>query len=76
MLWSVFMAAALGIILGLRFRAGALLAATAATAAAARLLLGGPVLPRVLVPVLSLQCAYVAGLALSGLWKRMVANGH
>ena len=76
MLWSVVTVAALGIMLGFRFRVPALLAATAATVAVAGVLLDGPLLPRVLVPVLALQCAYLVGLTLASLWKRIAANGR
>lgn len=70
-LWSIVSVAVAGILLGLNFRVPALLAATALIVAVTGLLMHGPLLQRMIVPVLVLQCAYVAGLALGELWRRM-----
>ena len=75
MLWSIVTAVVVGVVLGFSFRVPALLAATAITIAATGFLLDGPLLPKVLVPVLGLQCAYLVGLALAGLWRRIAAKG-
>ncbi|WP_378942286.1 hypothetical protein [Mesorhizobium sp. ANAO-SY3R2] len=75
MLWSVVTVVVVGIVLGFSFRVPTLLVATAVTILATGFLLDGPLLPRVLVPVLGLQCAYLAGLALAGLWRRIAAKG-
>jgi hypothetical protein len=69
-LWSLVTVAALGFLLGLKFRVPALLAVSVATAVAAGSLLEGPMLPRILFPLLVLQCAYLAGLVAGGLWRR------
>lgn len=67
---------AAGILLGLRFRIGALIGATLATCAAslgANLLLDnslGDSLVSTLLLILILQAAYLLGLALSILWHR------
>lgn len=75
MLWSVATVVVVGMVLGFSFRVPTLLVATAVTILAAGSLLDGPLLPRVLVPVLGLQCAYLVGLALAGLWRRITAKG-
>lgn len=76
MVWSLVTVIALGVVMGVCFRAPALLVATAATVAAAALLLDGSLLARVLVPVIGLQCAYLVGLALAGMWRRLAAKGR
>ena len=67
--WSLVTVAAVGFLLGLKFRVPALLAASVATAIAAGFLLEGPLLPRILFPLLMLQCAYLAGLVAGGMWR-------
>lgn len=74
MLWSVVTVAAFGVLLGFSFRAPGLLAATALTIAATGSLLDGPLVQRILIPVLVLQCAYLVGLTLAGLWRRIAAG--
>ncbi|MEO5325335.1 hypothetical protein PV773_18685 [Mesorhizobium sp. CC13] len=76
MLWSIVSVSVFGVLLGLSFRVPALLAATAATALATGFLLDGPLLPKVLFPVLALQCAYLVGLSLANLWRRIGAGSH
>lgn len=76
MLWSIVTVAAFGVLLGFSFRVPALLVATALTAAATGVLLEGPLLQRILIPVVVLQCAYLVGLSLAGLWRRIVAGDH
>ncbi len=70
MLWSIVSVSVLGVLLGTSFRAPALLVATALTALATGLLLDAPLVLRILLPVLALQCAYLVGLALAALWRR------
>ncbi|WP_146148899.1 hypothetical protein [Pseudaminobacter soli (ex Li et al. 2025)] len=70
MLWSLVTVAAVGFLLGLKFRVPALLAASVATAVAAGFLLEGPMLPRILFPLLVLQCTYLAGLIAGDRWRR------
>jgi hypothetical protein len=69
--------AAIGLLIGLRFRAPALIAATAATVLTCAFAYGrdgidgrGDVLAS-LGLVLLLQCAYLAGLCLATLWRRI-----
>lgn len=76
MLWSLITVAAFGVLLGFSFRAPALIAATALTATATGLLLEGPILQRILLPVVVLQCAYLVGLTLASLWRRIVTGGN
>lgn len=76
MLWSIVSVSVFGVLLGVSFRVPALLAATAATALATGLLLDGPLIPKVLFPVLALQCAYLVGLSLGNLWRRLGVDGH
>lgn len=76
MLWSVVSVGVLGVVLGFSFRVPALLAVSAGTVAATAFLIDGPLFPRVLIPVLGLQCAYLAGLALAGLWRRIATKGE
>lgn len=76
MLWSIVAVTAFGVLLGTSFRVPALLAATAATAVAADMLLEGPVLLRVVIPVLALQCAYLIGLVLGSAWRRLADGGR
>lgn len=71
MLWSIVSVAVAGIWLGLNFRVPALVAATALTVVVTGLFLHGPLLQRMIVPVLVLQCAYLVGLALGELLRRM-----
>lgn len=73
-LWSIVTVAAFGVLLGFSFRAPALLAATALTVGATGLLLEGPVFQRIVIPVVVLQCAYLVGLMLASLWRRLVAG--
>lgn len=75
MLWSIVSVAVAGIWLGLNCRVPALVAATALTVAVTGLFFDGPLLERMLVPVLVLQCAYLVGLALGELLRRM-PNRH
>jgi hypothetical protein len=75
-LWNIVSVFALGVVLGLSFRAPTLLAATAVTIAVTGLLFDGPLLPRVLVPVLGLQCGYLVGAVLANLWKRFAHGGR
>jgi hypothetical protein len=80
--WSLVAAAVAGILLGLRFRVPALLAATALlvvfTAVASGLagLSVRPLLVAVGLSVLTLQAAYLAGLLLSTLWRRTRSRGR
>lgn len=76
MVWSIVTVVVLGVVLGACFRAPALLAATAVTVAVAALLLDGPLVSRVMVPVIGLQCAYLAGLGFASLWQRIAAKGR
>lgn len=70
MLWSIVSVSVLGILLGASFRAPALLVATALTALTTGFLLDAPLVLRILLPVVALQCAYLVGLALATLWRR------
>lgn len=74
--WSIATVSVLGVLLGVFFRAPALLVATALTVLVTGFLFEGPVLIRVLVPVILLQCAYLVGLALAELWRRFAAGGR
>jgi hypothetical protein len=80
--WSLLAAAVAGILLGLRFRVPALLAATAlivvvtAVASGFAGLSGWPLLVSVGLSVLTLQAAYLAGLVFSTLWRRTRSRGR
>ncbi len=76
MLWSIVSVGVVGALLGMTFRVPALIAATAVTVVATSLLLDGPLLHRVAIPVLVLQGAYLAGLVLASLWRRMMPHGR
>ncbi|MET0597091.1 MAG: hypothetical protein ABWZ57_04405 [Mesorhizobium sp.] len=71
MLWGLVAVGLTGILLGLRFRAPALLAATGFVVAAC-LVLGWGFFWTTLVLVLALQCAYLVGLCLALVWRRLV----
>jgi len=73
-LWGVVTVAAVGILLGLRFSAPALLAATAVTVTASVLFLEGRGFVQVLFLVVVLQCAYLLGLAFSLGWRRFTTK--
>ena len=76
MYWSLATVSALGLLIGLRFRVSALIAATAATLVACTLAfvsdgnVGRPDLVSILFLVLALQFSYLAGLFLATLWRR------
>jgi hypothetical protein len=69
LVWSIAAVCALGLLIGLRYRAPALIAATAVTVLAC-VALGPRQLPAIIGYVLLLQCAYLAGLFLAALWRR------
>jgi hypothetical protein len=74
--WSIAAVSATGLLIGLRFRAPALIAATAVTLVACAFAFGadGVVglrdIVSVLAIVLALQFAYLAGLFLAVVWSR------
>ncbi len=77
MLWGLVAVGLTGILLGLRFRAPALLAATGFVVAACLVLGRTGDFPwgffwTTLVMVLALQCAYLVGLCLALIWRRQV----
>jgi hypothetical protein len=73
-LWSIVTVGAIGILLGLRFRAPALLAATAVTAITSALLLEGYGVLSILLLVITLQAAYLVGLSCALAWRRMTVD--
>lgn len=81
MVVSVFALAVAGVLLGLRYKAPTLIAATALLALGSvawnGLGLPGPLtVPSVLLLVLVLQCAYLLGMSLAVAWRRNAENGH
>ncbi|WP_157017476.1 hypothetical protein [Mesorhizobium xinjiangense] len=74
--WSHVAVAVVGLLLGFRFRAPALLAATAIIFIAATLIYGVDDTPQTrgllsgLLLVITLQLAYLAGLLIAILWRR------
>jgi hypothetical protein len=78
--WSFIAVAITGILLGLRFRAPALLAATIVTIGASVIASGidgffdRHILLSTLLLVVTLQCAYLTGLLAAVLWRRTTIN--
>jgi hypothetical protein len=73
-LWSIVVVAAIGVLLGLRFRTPALLAATALTAITGAFVLEERGVPSIVLLVVTLQCAYLVGLSCALAWRRMTAD--
>jgi hypothetical protein len=73
-LWGIVAVAAIGILLGLRYRVPTLLAATAVTAVASAFLAESHGFPTVLLLVITLQCAYLLGLSCALVWRRITAG--
>jgi hypothetical protein len=82
LLWSIAAVVALGMLIGFRFRAPALIAVTAATIITSAVISGFGGLPerQLVVPALRLmiilQCAYLVGLFLAVVWRRIAANAQ
>jgi hypothetical protein len=78
-LWSLVVVSVTGVLLGLRFRAPALIAATAATIVIRAAAVGfGDIfewqrLPSIVLLVVTLQCAYLLGVLLGIVWRRAVS---
>lgn len=82
MFWSLVTVGVAGVLLGIRFRAPALIAATAVTVVASSIARGrdglfdGNALLSTLLLVVTLQCAYLVGLVLAVVWRRSATNSQ